>query len=165
MQNPHNPYSRINDTETFAERQARVKAQTQKDEEWAKTTDREELVELGRKRAARAPYTGVSYVYDKHCKNCYVGLSSAINPRCPNCKGYICLNCDCCFCEPDKLYKNECWNCHFEISSEINEWCSVCGWYICSNCHSCSRICDGTGYPFHDKAVNPFLPDYPDDIS
>jgi hypothetical protein len=47
MQHRPNPYSQINDKETFAERQARVRAQTQKDEEaMAKTTDRKERIEL-----------------------------------------------------------------------------------------------------------------------
>ncbi len=89
--------------------------------EMAKTTDREKRIELGLKLEAIAPYTGVSYVPERHCKNCSVGISSAINPRCPNCKGYICLNCGTCFCElgnemakvPHE-YKNMCWKCHLK---------------------------------------------------
>jgi hypothetical protein len=162
--NPPNPYSRINDTETYAERQARVKAQTQRDEEaaasgkakrlalWeayaerlaqakvnpdqaradfdvlgelmAETTDREELVTLGRKRADLAPYTGNSYVY-----------------------------------------KNHCWYDRHPISSAIHARCPYCGWYICSTCGSCSPTCDKTYHPFHDEAVDPFPPDYSDDLS
>lgn len=133
--------------------------------EMAKTTDRKERFELGRKRKAIAPYTGVLYDYDKHCKNCFMDISSAINPQCPNCKGYICLNCECCFCEPARHYENMCWNCHFEISKEICEFCSACGWYICSNCRSCSKGCDKIYHPFHNGVVDSFLPDYPDDIS
>jgi hypothetical protein len=135
------------------------------DKEMANTNDRKERFELGLKREAIAPYTGVLYDYDRHCKNCFVGISSAINPRCPNCKGYICLKCECCFCEPDKHYENVCWKCHLEISKEICEFCSDCGWYICSNCRSCSKGCDKTYHPFHVEAVDPFLPDYPDDLS
>jgi hypothetical protein len=79
----------LNDRETFAQRQARVRAATEAEEkadaerqararanfdalgeEIAKATTRAELLELGRKRADLAPYTGVSYVYTSHCWNC-----------------------------------------------------------------------------------------------
>lgn len=61
-------------------------------------------------------------------------------------------------------YENVCWKCHRRISSTIHARCKDCGWYICSSCASC-----GCGYyefyGYHDEAVNPFLPDYPDDLS
>ena len=140
--------------------------------EMAQTTNRKKLIELGHTINAIAPYTGVTYVFEKHCKYCSASISPAINPQCPNCKSYICLNCENCFCELGNErarvpydYKNICWKCHLAISSEINDRCSVCGWYICSNCRSCSRDCDGTYNPFHAQTSDPFLPDYPDDIS
>lgn len=131
MQQPPNPYSQINDKETFAERQARVRAQTQKDEEavaraeayrqarakanaerqaqaradfdalgkeMAKATTRAERVELGRKRADLAPYTGFHHDYESHCWNCKMHISSAIHAQCPDCTYYICSNCNSCLC-------------------------------------------------------------------
>jgi hypothetical protein len=157
MYNPHNEYSQINDTETYAERQARVRAQTQKEEEraakrqaeyqarakafaerqvqaradfdalgeeMAKTTTREELVELGRKREDLAPYTGNSYVYE-----------------------------------------NVCWCCGGRISSAIHARCPVCRWFICSKRGSCSPVCNRKYTPIRDETNDPFLPDYPDDLS
>jgi hypothetical protein len=177
----------FDEAQAETERQARVKAEAKEREEnqrWlrdysddirkemAKTTDREKRIELGLKLNAITPYTGVSYVPERHCKNCSTGISSAINPRCPSCKGYICLNCLSCFCDlgnemenvPHE-YKNMCWQCHLVISSEKNDRCSVCGWYICSLCGSCSPVCNKKYIPVKDKAVDPFLPDYPDDLS
>jgi hypothetical protein len=215
MQEPTNPYSGMNDRkktpaelhreQTYAERQARIKAQAQKDEEaaerikakrlafresmveriaqaranqeraradfdalgeeMAKATNRKERIELGRQLKAIAPNTGVSYVPEKHCKNCFVGISKAINPQCLDCKGFICINCECCFCEPDKDYDNVCWNCHLEVSKETSKFCSACGWYVCSNCGSCYRDCNGAYNPLYVQTGDPFLPDYPDDIS
>src|SRR5207248_2020462 len=66
--------------------------------EMAKTTDRAELVELGRKRTNLARDTGVSYVYLNHCWNCHSDISSEINARCPGCKLFICSFCGSCFC-------------------------------------------------------------------
>lgn len=60
------------------------------------------------------------------------------------------------------VYENHCWKCKKDISSAIHARCKVCGWYICSTCASC-----GCGYKefygYHDEAVDPFLPDFPDD--
>jgi hypothetical protein len=61
-------------------------------------------------------------------------------------------------------YENVCWYCLDSISSTIQTRCSVCGWYICSNCGSCKRDCNKTYMSVvHDEAVDPFLPDFPDD--
>jgi len=68
------------------------------------TTTRAERVELGRKRADLAPYTGGSYVYEKHCWNCYSYISSAIHARCPGCRWYICSNCGSCSPDCNKTY-------------------------------------------------------------
>ncbi len=149
---PNNSFSHINDTETFAERQARVKAQTQKDTERAEkkeairhalvrarqaqaradfdalgkvmatTTDREKLVEIGRKRKDLVPDTGISHHYENHC-----------------------------------------WHCPSPISSTIHARCKDCGWYICSECGSCSPNCPQTYYPVNVEDVDPFL-NMPDDL-
>lgn len=66
--------------------------------EMAKATTRKELIELGRKRVALAPYTGTSYVYENHCFRCKRHISSAIHARCPSCGWYIC-SCGACGCE------------------------------------------------------------------
>src|SRR5207253_5994474 len=66
--------------------------------EMANATTRAERVELGRNRAALAPYTGVSYVYENHCWNCKQPISSAINAQCLGCGFYICSSCGSCFC-------------------------------------------------------------------
>jgi len=63
------------------------------------------------------------------------------------------------------VYENVCWCCHSRISSTIHARCLDCGWYICSSCGSCSHVCNKTYKSvFHDEAVDPFLPDFPDDI-
>lgn len=61
------------------------------------------------------------------------------------------------------VYTNHCWNCQTPISSEINARCPGCKLFICNNCGAC--FCNRTNNPFHDEAVDLFLPDYPDDIS
>lgn len=66
--------------------------------EMAKATTRAELVELGRKRADLAPYTGGSYVYENHCWKCHSDISSAIHARCRSCNWYICSLCGSCNC-------------------------------------------------------------------
>ncbi len=66
--------------------------------EMVKATTRAELVELGRKRADLAAYTGVSYVYENHCWNCKKQISSAIDAQCSDCRFYICSSCGSCFC-------------------------------------------------------------------
>ena len=58
--------------------------------EIANTTVREELVELGRKRAYLAQYTGDSYVYENVCWCCHSDISSAIHARCSVCGWYMC---------------------------------------------------------------------------
>src|ERR1051326_8700277 len=65
--------------------------------EMANATTRAELVELGRRRAELAPYTGVSYVYTNHCWKCKGPISSAIHARCSSCGWYICT-CGACGC-------------------------------------------------------------------
>jgi hypothetical protein len=62
-------------------------------------------------------------------------------------------------------YENHCWNCERRVSSAIQARCPVCRWYICSSCDSCDHFCNKTYNPVQDEAVDPFLPDYPDDIS
>lgn len=66
--------------------------------EMTKATTRAERVELGRKRAALAPYTGVSYDYKTHCWNCHQHISSDVHAQCPDCRYYICGSCGQCFC-------------------------------------------------------------------
>jgi hypothetical protein len=61
-------------------------------------TTREELIELGRQCAALAPYTGISFVYEKRCWNCGKRISLAIDARCPVCRCHICSSCGACFC-------------------------------------------------------------------
>jgi hypothetical protein len=67
-------------------------------EEMGRAATREELIELGRKRADLAPLTGTHYNYQSHCWNCKKPISSAIHAKCPNCKYYICGSCRSCFC-------------------------------------------------------------------
>ncbi len=50
------------------------------EEETEKASTREELVELGRKRAALALYIGVSYMSTSQCWNCEGPISSDIKP-------------------------------------------------------------------------------------
>jgi hypothetical protein len=67
-------------------------------------------------------------------------------------------------------YETVCWGCGGRISSGINARCRDCGWYICSNCDAC-----GCGYHkyhgyrksygYHVEADDPFLPNYPNDLS
>jgi hypothetical protein len=66
--------------------------------EMAKATTRAELVELGWKRAALAPHTGIFYVYENHSWNCKKDISSDVNARCPDCGFYICSSCFYCMC-------------------------------------------------------------------
>ncbi len=62
------------------------------------------------------------------------------------------------------VYKNHCWCCQGRISSAIHAQCPRCTFYICSSCGNC--LCGFPGYSgYHGKAVSPFLPDYPDDLS
>jgi hypothetical protein len=60
-------------------------------------------------------------------------------------------------------YESHCWNCKMPISSSIHAQCPDCTYYICSNCDAC--FCNRAYNTFHDEAVDPFLPDYPDDLS
>jgi len=60
-------------------------------------------------------------------------------------------------------YEKHCWNCKSHVSSAIHARCPVCGWYICSSCDACD--CNRTYTPVHDGINDPFLPDYPDDLS
>lgn len=61
-------------------------------------TTREARVELGRQRAALAPYTGRSYVYTSHCWNCKEPISSEVQAQCLGCEYCICSSCGACFC-------------------------------------------------------------------
>lgn len=68
----------------------------------AETTDRTELLRLGRERANLAPYTGNSYVYMNHCWRDHTPISSEIDARCPYCRWYICSTCGSCSPDCDK---------------------------------------------------------------
>ena len=92
-------YHRLNKGEEREEHEKRAKADFDAlGKEMANAATRAERVELGRKRAALAPYTGVSYVYENHCWNCKKQISSAINAQCSGCGFYICSSCGSCFC-------------------------------------------------------------------
>lgn len=65
--------------------------------EMEKATTREELVELGRKRAALAQFTGRHFVYKNHCWQCGGPISSEVHAWCPSCTFYICT-CGTCLC-------------------------------------------------------------------
>ncbi len=107
-----------------AEKEMRVRAEFDAiGKEMAKTTDRKERLELGRRREVLAPFTGRTFVYQNHCWQCRGRISSAIHAECPNCT-----------------------------------------YYICSSCGNC--LCGYPGYSgYHDGINDPFLPDYPDDLS
>ncbi len=63
-------------------------------------------------------------------------------------------------------YENVCWKCRSRISSTIHIKCKVCGWYICNGCGSCKKpVCDRSYTILHEDTYEPFLPDYPDDLS
>jgi hypothetical protein len=66
-------------------------------EEMAKTTTREELVALRRKRAAVAQYLGI-HPYENVCWKCHNDISSAIHAQCKVCRWYICSLCGSCNC-------------------------------------------------------------------
>lgn len=73
-------------------------------EEMAKATTRAKLVELGRKRADLAPYTGDPHPYENHCWNCPSRISSTIHARCSVCRWYICSNCGSCSHDCNRIY-------------------------------------------------------------
>ena len=98
-------------TKAEAERLAQEKARNREEREkrakedfdalgivMGETTNRAELVELGRQRTALAQLTGVRYDYESHCFRCTRPISSAIHARCPSCVYYICGYCGACFC-------------------------------------------------------------------
>lgn len=60
-------------------------------------------------------------------------------------------------------YRNHCWSCKMLISSEINVRCPSCTLFICNYCGAC--FCNRTNNPLYYQADDPFLPDYPDDLS
>lgn len=60
-------------------------------------------------------------------------------------------------------YENVCWCCHGRISSGIHAQCKVCKFYICGSCGSC--LCNRKYTPIHYETNDPFLLNYPDDLS
>ena len=68
-------------------------------------TTHAEPVELGRKRAELAPYSGSKYPYQNVCWYCHNSISSAIHARCPDCSWYICSNCGSCSTDCNKIYR------------------------------------------------------------
>ena len=155
-QNPHNPYSKINDTETYVERQARVKAQTQKEEEWeAKKEARanEYAKSIAQARAnrerARADFDALG---EEMAKATTRAELVELGRRREDLATYT---------GNSYTYENVCWCCGGRISSAIHARCPVCRWFMCSKRGSC-----GCGYyGYSNVTVDPFLPDYPDDLS
>ncbi len=91
-------YGKFGIRQMLCERQASASANFDAlEEETEKASTREELVEPGRKRAALAPYIGVSYVSTSQCWNCEEPISSDIQVQCPGCRFYICSSCGSCF--------------------------------------------------------------------
>jgi hypothetical protein len=128
---------RIPREETFAERQARVKAQTQAEMEaearanvlrqarMQANAERQASAVAERQARARAEFEALGKEIAKATTRAeLVELGQKRADLAP-------------YTGVSYVYTNHCWNCKEHISSDIHAQCSACRFYICSSCGSC----------------------------